>query len=318
MKQKFIKKVLVLCLFIFAILFAMAHIVDTGLRKSGMEIYTQWTDIFGGQVGADVVFSGPSRTQQHISPAIFDSILHVKSYNMGINGWTFNMQYVRFKIYLEHNKKPKYIVQNVDFDNSAKRKDLYGYEQFFPYINDPEVLKASDQCVGKFTLAERYFPMFKYNNHFYIIKEGFNCYFNTGYQVKSEIQKGFFYRDIPWDGTFDEFKKAHPNGISSEISQPALDEFEGFLKYCKRNDIKVILDFAPIFYEEMQMEHNLDTLRGIFRKYAKQYDIPLLDYTTDSMCYIKKYFYNSQHLNKDGAILFTTKLANDLKGIVKP
>lgn len=318
MVKKFIKKLLLLCLLLLPLLFAMNYIVDIGLKKSGMVMYKEWSDVFAGKANSDIVFSGPSRTQQNLAPDIFDSVLHMKCYNLGINGWTFNLQYLRFKIYLEHNKKPKYVIQNVDFDNVQRRKDFYGYEQFLPYINDTIVLNTSKDLKGSFTLPERYFPMFKYNNHFYIIKEGFNCFFNTGFQVKSQVEKGFTPQDKPWDGSFDEFKKAHPNGVASEISANALKDFDDFLKYCRANDIKVIFDMAPIYYEEMQMEHNLDTLRGIFKKYADEYNIPFLDYTRDSLCYQKQYFYNSQHLNKEGALIFSRKLANDVKAIIKP
>jgi hypothetical protein len=54
-----------------------------------------------------------------------------------MSAWRFDMQWTRFKLYLEHNKAPKYIVHNVDLYGFAKRKNLVDYQQFLPYLNEP-------------------------------------------------------------------------------------------------------------------------------------------------------------------------------------
>ena len=46
----------------------------------------------------------------------------------------------------------------------------------------------------------------------------------------------------------------------------------------------------------------------LFKKFSKKYDIPFYDYSTDTLCFHKKYFYNALHLNKTGAEIFTNKL----------
>ena len=50
-----------------------------------------------------------------------------------------------------------------------------------------------------------------------------------------------------------------------------------------------------------------------FQKYANKYNIPILDYTDMDICYDTAFFYNSMHLNKKGANIFTDSLANDIK-----
>jgi hypothetical protein len=47
--------------------------------------------------------------------------------------------------------------------------------------------------------------------------------------------------------------------------------------------------------------------------FSKKYDVPLLDHSNDAMSYKTIYFYNSEHLNKTGAQLFSKKLAGDLE-----
>jgi lysophospholipase L1-like esterase len=52
---------------------------------------------------------------------------------------------------------------------------------------------------------------------------------------------------------------------------------------------------------------------ALYRKYADDYQIPFFDYSNDSLCLNKELFYNTTHLNKKGADLFSKKLASDLR-----
>ena len=54
---------------------------------------------------------------------------------------------------------------------------------------------------------------------------------------------------------------------------------------------------------------------SLYQHFSEKYDIPFLDYSNDELSYSTKYFYNSQHLNRTGAELFTAKLADDLMEI---
>jgi lysophospholipase L1-like esterase len=57
----------------------------------------------------------------------------------------------------------------------------------------------------------------------------------------------------------------------------------------------------------------MDTLKSI----ATRFSIPYLDYSPDSLMYHKELFYNTTHLNKKGAEIFTRQLAADLKNLIK-
>jgi hypothetical protein len=54
-----------------------------------------------------------------------------------------------------------------------------------------------------------------------------------------------------------------------------------------------------------------------FEQLAKQNEIKLLNYSSDTISFQKSLFYNTTHLNKKGAELFSKKLASDLKSIIK-
>jgi len=89
--------------------------------------------------------------------------------------------------------------------------------------------------------------------------------------------------------------------------------FEKFLSECKVQDINLIFVYAPEYKEGQKFLEKREEVIKIYKKYSEQYQIPFYDYSNDAICYQKKYFYNSVHMNKTGAELFTTKLIDTLK-----
>jgi hypothetical protein len=71
--------------------------------------------------------------------------------------------------------------------------------------------------------------------------------------------------------------------------------------------------YAPEYIEGQIFTKNRDEVLSLYTKYSHKYNIPFYDYSTDAISYQKKYFYNTNHLNKMGAELFTTKLIDTLK-----
>jgi hypothetical protein len=226
------------------------------------------------------------------------------------------MQFARLKVYLQHNKKPKYIIQDVEHLTFSDRDDVLDYEQFLPYINDTILAKATSRYKGKFTMPERYLPAFKYNNHFSLIKEGILSYLGAS-KTTNVLYKGYAGKPVEWDGWFERFKKAFPNGKKEEVNPYVISQWQEYLNFCKANDIKVIFVFGPVLHEALPYALNFNEMKGLLKKYAAQYDIPFLDYSDDSISYHKNLFYNHLHLNATGSELFSQKLAVDLKGIVK-
>ena len=296
-------------------LFAVDFIINQGLRTIN---FTNGclNDIYNSKVKADLVVIGGSRAKFQYDPAIIDSVLQTNSFNLGVSGWPFHLQNAIFQIYMQHNKKPKYIIQNIDAFTLTWRPDFFEYEQFIPYANDSIVQKFTHMLDGHFTIMERWFPLFIYNNHFDLMTKGFSSYFTCCRQNLNPTYKGYIPHLENWDGTFDQFKKDNPGGVRFSYSDTTLLEFKKYLEYCAQNDIKIIFVYAPTYFEEIKMINNISDIYNIYKNLSIKYQIPILDYTNDSISYNSKYFMNSQHMNKSGSELFTKKLANDLKSII--
>jgi len=93
--------------------------------------------------------------------------------------------------------------------------------------------------------------------------------------------------------------------------------FDEYLHECRNKGIKVILVYTPEYIEGQKFVKNREEMFKLFINLSLKYNIPFWDYSNDAISFQKKYFYNSSHMNKKGAELFTNKLTNALKEYIE-
>ena len=229
-----------------------------------------------------------------------------------MDGASFEVQYERLNIYLKHNKKPKYIIQEVSPGTTfSLAEELPHYQQFLPYIDDEDMWIMVKHHYPTTNFMDRYFPLYKYNNELQLVKEGVDCY--SGKIQKSAKYKGYQGMNKSWDASFYQFKKNHPNGITFKADSAAVALFNTYLDFCKQNDIQVILVNPPSYFEARNYITNYIETQTLIAEISTKNKVPLINYENDSICYDRTLFYNTQHMNKTGAELFTQKLASDLR-----
>jgi hypothetical protein len=316
MMRKFLFKSIIFILPIVLCAFVLQPIVDNYLKQTNcVPGCKEWNDIFESKVNADLIIQGSSRARKHFSPKYLDSVFHINSYNLGMDGYPFHMQYYRFLIYMRYNKKPKYIIQVTDFLTFQKRTDLYAYEQFIPYLDNNLIREAVIKYDG---LDERdfYIPLYKYHRNRELIFSAINGLHRNSLP-ESANYKGFHAEDLRWDTTFQSFKNAHPKGYMNEIDTMTLRLFNNFVVYCVKEKIHLVFVNPPIYWEANKVFINQKSINSIYLNYAQKYNIPYLDYSNDSIGLDTTNFYSATHLNVTGVIKFNTKLSNDLKRIIK-
>jgi hypothetical protein len=233
-----------------------------------------------------------------------------------MDGASFKMQYARLRMYLLHNKKPKYILQEVGYTTTLVKNDrLPATQQFLPYLYDSSVWQLVTTASNPLTIQDRYFPLYKYNNEMTLIKEGILSYLGKG--AKSTKYKGYEGQEKYWDSSFHDFLMQNPHGAVFPIDPGADSLFNDFLRYCKDNDIKVILFYPPAFIQSLDYIINEKEILDVYNNFSKEYNIPFYNYMYDSLNYDRNNFYNSQHLNKTAAEKFCLKLAIEMRKDVK-
>ncbi|MFN3998559.1 hypothetical protein [Algoriphagus sp.] len=297
------------------ILSILDFFITKGLQKTKYGDYKEWNDIYSGNMSPDIVINGSSRAWVHVSPKIIDSILNVNSYNLGIDGYSFNMQYGKYSEYLQYNKEPKLVIQTLDITTLSKRDDLFNYEQFFPYIFNPAIKKLTKNFIG-FSFFDYNLPFYRYRNFTEIIKIGLQEYF-VPMNLDNSKYKGYLGMDLNWDNSFDDYKEKNPEGVEIEIDSETIELMDTFLSKCKNDNIEVIFVFTPEYIESQHLIINREEIFDLYYDFANKYELPFFDYSKDTLSYQKKYFYNSQHLNKEGSEIFTEKMTNDIKSLLK-
>jgi len=315
--KKFIIKIFQFTILLTISAYILGYLLNKGIEKLGDRDTNIWDNIIHSRIHSNVIINGSSRVWVHISPQILDSLLHVDSYNLGIDGYPFNMQDVRFKIFEKYNKKPQLIIQSADLNTLYRRSDPYNKSQFFNYMREP-LLQDELIMMKGFSSFDFYIPALCYRSNLLSIYDGLTGFLDMKHYNTEGVYKGYKGQDQKWNGIELE-KILSGDSLVSEIDPKIVQQFDFFLNYCKGNNIQVIMVFPPEYIKATEFTKNKQEVIDIYRSFSKKYDFSFLDYSTDSLCYDTTYFYNAQHLNKTGAELFSTKLAHDIDslGILK-
>ena len=297
---------------IFSVLFDT--LITNSLKKSKAKDYVVWNDLVQGKINSEILVYGTSRARAHINPKILEDSLHSSVYNLGIDGYTFNMEYCRHELVMNYNAKPKYIIQTLDYHMLGKIENLYQYEQFYPYIDNPIILSTIKKYNG-FNWFDYNLPLVRYYGSTKQIISAANILFRSSHN-KGNRYKGFHNMDINWTGDFEKVK-AKNIYIYQTIENESLRLFEGYLKDMQMRNIKVIFVYTPEYIEGQRFVANRDEIMNLYNKISIKYEIPLLDYSSNSICLKKQYFLNAEHLNLKGSNLFSKMLAVDLKKYIK-
>ncbi len=312
MKQ-FLKKIFKIGLFTYLILLGIQFVIDYGLKQSNDSLYETWNKINNKEIDSDIVFFGSSRTLKHYEPSIFESKLNLKTYNLGNDATAIDVQEIRNKLYFEKYRSTKIIIQNVDISSLFKTTEIVNKEQYFPFytLQNYNVLNSLDSNV----YLEYLVPMYKYRGFLKTIDVSLKGYFFK--EEKNNNYKGFSVNNSSWSNKFDKLKKTL-KGENIDFSHVNFKErfkvFDTMLDDLNLHSDVVFLIWAPEYYERQELEGSvlLEVKKHYVQAAKKNPKIFFLDFTKDSLCLDKKYFYNSYHLNGTGASIFSSKVADSI------
>lgn len=286
------------------------NVVTIGLKSVNDNEYKEWNDVLGGKINSDIIIQGSSRAWVHISPKIIEEKTGYSCYNLGIDGYAFDMQLARNKMYMQNNIKPKMIIQSLDNFSLARRENQFNQKQFLPYFDNKEIRNAVEPY-GYFDWFDYNLPLVRYIRNKHVLLYGVISFIKPDFN-KSTKYNGYQGKQLEWDGSFEKYKEDNPNGVTQKVDEEIVNQFDEFLENCKNNNIEVVLVYSPEYYEGQILQNNREEIMDIYRSFAKKYSIKFLDYSSSEISFDKEYFYNSEHLNKMGSEKFTKMLAEDI------
>lgn len=285
--------------------------ITSRLRHSDARMFDTYNSISNSSLKCNTLIMGSSRGQVQYSPAIIDSITGLNSYNISVDGRCIDAEVTMYNFYLRHCPNPKLIIQNVDW-GTLLMSNGYEREQYLPYLRNDKALYNEIKDRESYTWADHYLPLIRYAGYHETIKEGLG--WSNKLVHPGNIEKGYIATDMQWNG--DAFQTI--DTIDFAVNPEALVIFERYLEKCKDDGIQVILVFAPIYIGVTEkMGSAADSMFACYQQLADRYRYPILNYTYDSLSLDTLNFYNASHLNRHGAEQFSTKLAHDLKNLLK-
>lgn len=310
--KKFVNKTTMLIVPIIALLMPLDLYLSKNLMKSkdSNGEFEVWSDIHSGNLENEVSIYGSSRAWVHIDPEIMADSLNKPVYNFGVDGHNFWLQYLRHVELIKHNKVPTQIILSIDEFSLQRRNDLYQLDQFLPYMLWDKNMKEYTSCYEGFDLVDYYIPLVRYFGRYKAI---FSAIKNSITPEKMHYRiNGYRAMDKEWDKDLDN-AKAIMDQFHITIDSASVKLFERFLSECKQMNIEVILINTPEYIEGQQFIDNRDEVLNMIDKIAKNHKVLFIDYSNDTLCLDKKYFYNATHLNANGSRIFTNKLIADIK-----
>ncbi len=303
-------------LFLFTLLVVISALVidimvSNGLRKTQRGHFYTMNALMRESMDADVVILGNSRASCSYNPQILDNALNVNSRNLGVSGQPFGVSYLRWQLYKRNNKNPRLLIINIDYAELELVSNGYEREQYYPYMRDSLVKPYLD--LFGFSWADKHIPLYRYRGDYKLMGIGLSEFFNLHHDTKGDYVKGFSNKYSEWHG--ERISEMVNHGIIHDSCNPdAVRLLESLLKQESADSVKMVFVYAPI-YELLKQNLEESCSRSEYQKLSNQFSIPVLDFTDMWICSDTSYFHDANHLNAQGAGIFSRDLASAIDSL---
>lgn len=303
--KKFIRQLSLFMAVWFISTAAIDYIYTNQLHKQNIREVVIWDDILNDRVGSDIVILGSSRAADHYQPRIIDSILNVKSYNLGQYGKKADADIMRYEIVKRYSTTlPRCIIWDLYYGSLDYSTEYYD-EQYTPFLFNEDIWKGVNRKHRHFTLLDKYVPILRY------WKKGIFPH----YEALQNPYRGFVYNVDYWNPT--NMLKLRNDPISYIVDSEIVDEIDLTIKDMQQHNIDVILVYSPFYSDGQDCVNGFDSSVSIIKDIAVANRCVFLDYTEDPMCSDSSIFKNAQHLSPNGTDFFSSKFAWRLDSIFK-
>ena len=304
----------------YGIAYFLQNLADEGLLKSDIKMFLHWDSILQGKINRELLILGSSRGVVSYDPDIFSNNTGLSSFNLSFDAASYNLQQIKFKAYLEKNSFPFIIVQNVDISHFSKSELIPQKEQFIPFISN-DLLRYELTRVEKGYKDNYYIPLAKYNRNQALLIKGLFNFFTRGEETEINIQ-GFrpvskkFIEDVH---NLTRLKILENDSLGFNNYLKGLEALEKQLTDKIPSNTLVFLVWAPEHIERLkfapQVRNKVENyLIDLDNKFSNVF---FLNYSKDSVFQNGNLFYDTFHLNKKGATIFSEKVSMDIVKIIR-
>jgi hypothetical protein len=250
---------------------------------------------------ADIFILGSSRALYHYNTSILTDSLNLSCYNGGRSGQSILYHTALLKAKVKHHK-PKTIILDLQEDelvHQAKKYDMLN--ALMPYYDfDGDIRKAVDTALPR----QKYWGW----SHIYPFNSSlFSIIYRNINNSKGRDTNGYL--------TLEDKSSKGIDTVNNCPKEIALDNLlitsvQEFVNQCKLNDINLYVFISPRYANPNCNQNAHHTLIELLTAQ----DVKFYDFSNDSSFLGKRpYFYDEDHLNLTGSILYTSQIATILK-----
>ncbi|MDP9079114.1 MAG: hypothetical protein M3O71_16930 [Bacteroidota bacterium] len=245
---------------------------------------------------------GSSHAVHHyIAKQLADSV-HFSSYNTGARGNYLLYSYAMLKCILQRYT-PKIIILDIRADEFSVNPAGYDHlSSLLPYYDQhPEIRSIINQR-SVFEKIKVLSKTYQFNSQLFSIINR-NIYKNKT-EFKADSLLGF----IPLTDTIKTvFKGNYYTDIA--IDQNYVNVYKSFLTECLKRHVKVFVFISPVL---PKLRSNTRTSQ-IAAKVANEVHVPFFDFSNDDRFKNRVYFFDDEHLNINGAKVYTSVIIEKIK-----
>ena len=298
-----LKLFLIMAIVITIATFLFGFILPKELIQSGDGYIDRWHKFYTQQSSADLVLLGSSRIHRHCDTKILSGMTHFKAEVVATAGAQFHFYEKLFEDYLKRNPNPKLLIVGIDLTGLGNSNYVPNPEYFFPFIQPSDAVAS----FAEFNYIKRFKPL----GYFYYKEIYYEKIVNP---ENAPHFAGFSPRDESWDNTQEPFIGKFASGFNLELSDQTIDHIFNFMQEQQKKGVNCMAIIAPEYYPVWSIENNRNlAIQKLFNT-ANYLKIRLINFSDSSykICFNQRYFYNSQHLNKNGAEIFSKDLADSI------
>ena len=255
------------------------------------------------EVNTDIIFIGNSAILNSVNPEIVEDSLSMTCYNGGIVGQSIDFSETIIDCILQRHT-PKLFVLGLRPEETGGNIGEGIYDVLKPYYNMG--FKSIDDHFNQTSGFERlllHSNLLRYNT-IWIRVLLYMLYDNT----KSQ-ENGFMPKDIP--STLPELK--HIKKCEKPVEHK-LKCIERIIHKCRNHNIKLVICYPPTL---LSFGNDLIPCASAVNDLCTHYSVPcFIDYENKEFQKHPELFYDSEHVNKNGATIYSKIISNRIKNMV--
>lgn len=304
----FFKKSFYFFLGFFILIFVLDQLIKLSVKQINVGEFGILNKINDGEINADILISGSSRALKAINPEIISKETKLSCYNIASDGSDLGIQLPKFKWYLNNNKNPQILIQDISQFGGSISSTIYEPFKYLSYLSDDSLYDGLKRINTDLWLHKYFAPA-------NLIYYNFDFYSKIGLDILQTIKgndkylNGFLPDKSKWKSDFDLYKNNNSDGIKCSVSDKFFKYLKKLKEFCKEEEIKLILVVLPNYYRLKEISINLSDVTKIYTSLSEEPEVYLFDFSDNEISRNENYLYNFTHLNITGANLLSEKLA---------